>query len=32
MSLHLVGRLSSKELAESTARQMEFDWKQSQAL
>lgn len=32
MSLHLVGRLSSKELAESTARQMEFDWKQSPAL
>lgn len=32
MSLHLVGRLSSKELAESTARQMEFGWKQSPEL
>ena len=32
MSLHLVDRLSSKELAESTARQMEFDWKQSPSL
>jgi len=26
MSLHLVGRLHSLELAEITARQMEFDW------
>jgi transcriptional regulator GlxA family with amidase domain len=26
MSLHLVSRLSSLELAERTARQMEFDW------
>jgi len=26
MSLHLVGRLHSPELAEKTARQMEFDW------
>ncbi|MCW8921885.1 MAG: DJ-1/PfpI family protein, partial [Sedimenticola sp.] len=26
MSLHLVSRLHSFELAESTARQMEFDW------
>jgi transcriptional regulator GlxA family with amidase domain len=26
MSLHLVERLVSKELAVSTARQMEFDW------
>lgn len=27
MSLHLVSRLHSVELAEKTARQMEFDWK-----
>jgi transcriptional regulator GlxA family with amidase domain len=27
MSLHLVSRLNSLELAEKTARQMEFDWK-----
>ena len=26
MSLHLVERLASRELAERTARQMEFDW------
>jgi transcriptional regulator GlxA family with amidase domain len=26
MSLHLVSRLHSKELAEKTAKQMEFDW------
>ena len=26
MSLHLVGRLHSLELAEKTARQMEYDW------
>lgn len=26
MSLHLVGRLYSSELAERTAKQMEFDW------
>jgi transcriptional regulator GlxA family with amidase domain len=31
MSLHLVGRLSSKELAERTASQLEFDWKQHSA-
>jgi len=29
MSLHLVERLESKELAVSTARQMEFDWQNS---
>ena len=29
MSLHLVERLESKELAVSTARQMEFDWQDS---
>jgi transcriptional regulator GlxA family with amidase domain len=29
MSLHLVSRLHSKELAEKTARQMEFDWTQN---
>jgi transcriptional regulator GlxA family with amidase domain len=29
MSLHLVERLDSKELALSTARQMEFDWQDS---
>jgi transcriptional regulator GlxA family with amidase domain len=29
MSLHLVERLDSKELALSTARQMEFDWRNS---
>ena len=28
MSLHLVERLASRELAERTARQMEFDWTQ----
>jgi len=28
MSLHLVERFSSKELAERTARQLEFDWTQ----
>jgi len=27
MSLHIVSRLHSVELAEKTARQMEFDWK-----
>lgn len=27
MSLHLIGRLHSRELAERTARQMEFDWR-----
>ena len=26
MSLHLVGRLHSRDLAERTARQMEYDW------
>ena len=26
MSLHLVSRLATRELAEKTARQMEFDW------
>jgi len=26
MSLHLVSRLSSIELAEKTARQMEYEW------
>jgi len=26
MSLHMVGRLAGRELAERTARQMEFDW------
>ena len=29
MSLHLVERLESKELAVGTARQMEFDWQDS---
>ncbi len=29
MSLHLVGRLHSLELAEKTARQMEFNWTQN---
>lgn len=30
MSLHLVARLESKQLATRTARQMEFDWKPEQ--
>jgi transcriptional regulator GlxA family with amidase domain len=29
MSLHLVSKLYSKELAEKTAKQMEFDWTKS---
>lgn len=29
MSLHLVSRISSKEFAEKTAKQMEFDWTQN---
>ncbi len=29
MSLHLVSRLASLELAERTARQMEFDWRKN---
>ncbi len=29
MSLHLVSRLHSRELAEKTAQQMEFDWQKS---
>ncbi len=29
MSLHLVSRLTNLELAERTARQMEFDWKKN---
>ena len=29
MSLHLVARLASMELAERTARQMEFDWQKN---
>lgn len=31
MSLHLVSKLHSLELAEKTARQMEFDWKKNPA-
>lgn len=30
MSLHLVSRLDSEDLAVRTARQMEFDWERSQ--
>lgn len=28
MALHLVARLEGRELAEATARQMEYDWRE----
>ncbi|HAW23499.1 MAG TPA: thiamine biosynthesis protein ThiJ, partial [Pseudomonas sp.] len=29
MSLHLVERIAGRELAEATARQMDFDWRKN---